>query len=156
MGREHLNCSADSFIDPQASNGGHTSDYSSSLPSSPNVGHRELRAEAAAVAGLSTPGSLHRAAKRRTSLFAVLDMMTPPSSCSLFPAHLPWSLDSSVGPIFIVFPILPSVDPSIRSLTDANNHSRIVGAVTLRSAVWTVGERQQGVGEPSPSNRWVV
>ncbi|XP_054552710.1 arf-GAP with GTPase, ANK repeat and PH domain-containing protein 2 isoform X2 [Talpa occidentalis] len=53
----------------QASNGGHTSDYSSSLPSSPNVGHRELRAEAA-VAGLSTPGSLHRAAKRRTSLFA--------------------------------------------------------------------------------------
>ncbi|XP_055468017.1 arf-GAP with GTPase, ANK repeat and PH domain-containing protein 2 isoform X2 [Psammomys obesus] len=54
----------------QASNGGHTSDYSSSLPSSPNVGHRELRAEVAAVAGLSTPGSLHRAAKRRTSLFA--------------------------------------------------------------------------------------
>ncbi|XP_036750695.2 arf-GAP with GTPase, ANK repeat and PH domain-containing protein 2 isoform X1 [Manis pentadactyla] len=54
----------------QASNGGHTSDYSSSLPSSPNVGHRELRAEAASVAGLSTPGSLHRAAKRRTSLFA--------------------------------------------------------------------------------------
>ncbi|XP_049639012.1 arf-GAP with GTPase, ANK repeat and PH domain-containing protein 2 isoform X2 [Suncus etruscus] len=54
----------------QTSNGGHTSDYSSSLPSSPNVGHRELRAEAAAVAGLSTPGSLHRAAKRRTSLFA--------------------------------------------------------------------------------------
>ncbi|XP_003790631.1 arf-GAP with GTPase, ANK repeat and PH domain-containing protein 2 isoform X2 [Otolemur garnettii] len=54
----------------QASNGGHTSDYSSSLPSSPNVGHRELRAEAGAVAGLSTPGSLHRAAKRRTSLFA--------------------------------------------------------------------------------------
>lgn len=54
----------------QASNGGHTSDYSSSLPSSPNVGHRELRAEAATVAGLSTPGSLHRAAKRRTSLFA--------------------------------------------------------------------------------------
>ncbi|XP_051026206.1 arf-GAP with GTPase, ANK repeat and PH domain-containing protein 2 isoform X3 [Acomys russatus] len=54
----------------QASNGGHTSDYASSLPSSPNVGHRELRAEAASVAGLSTPGSLHRAAKRRTSLFA--------------------------------------------------------------------------------------
>lgn len=54
----------------QASNGGHTSDYSSSLPSSPNVGHRELRADVAAVAGLSTPGSLHRAAKRRTSLFA--------------------------------------------------------------------------------------
>ena len=61
----------------QAGNGGHTSDYSSSLPSSPNVGHRELRAEAAAVAGLSTPGSLHRAAKRRTSLFAVLDIVAP-------------------------------------------------------------------------------
>lgn len=68
---------ADSSICLQASNGGHTSDYSSSLPSSPNVGHRELRAEAAVVAGLSTPGSLHRAAKRRTSLFAVLAMPTP-------------------------------------------------------------------------------
>lgn len=69
--------SADSSMYLQASNGGHTSDYSSSLPSSPNVGHRELRAEAAAVAGLSTPGSLHRAAKRRTSLFAVLTMPPP-------------------------------------------------------------------------------
>lgn len=68
--------SADSSLCLQASNGGHTSDYSSSLPSSPNVGHRELRAEAAAVAGLSTPGSLHRAAKRRTSLFAVLIMLS--------------------------------------------------------------------------------
>ena len=75
VGWGHLSCS-DPSICLQASNGGHTSDYSSSLPSSPNVGHRELRAEAAAVAGLSTPGSLHRAAKRRTSLFAVLDILT--------------------------------------------------------------------------------
>lgn len=106
---------ADSFVHLQASNGGHTSDYSSSLPSSPNVGHRELRAEAAAVAGLSTPGSLHRAAKRRTSLFAVLDTMTPPSSGSLLPAHLPWSLDPAVGPLFIAFLVLPSVYLSVHS-----------------------------------------
>lgn len=53
----------------QASNGGHTSDYSSSLPSTPNVSHRELRSETPAPLG--TPSSLHRGAKRRTSLFAV-------------------------------------------------------------------------------------
>ncbi|XP_062453083.1 arf-GAP with GTPase, ANK repeat and PH domain-containing protein 2 [Rhea pennata] len=53
----------------QASNGGHASDYSSSLPSTPNVSHRELRGEPAAAA-LGTPSSLHRGAKRRTSLFA--------------------------------------------------------------------------------------
>lgn len=52
----------------QAGNGGHTSDYSSSLPSTPNVSHRELRSETPAPMG--TPGSLHRGAKRRTSLFA--------------------------------------------------------------------------------------
>lgn len=52
----------------QASNGGHTSDYSSSLPSTPNVSHRELRSEPPAPLG--TPSSLHRGAKRRTSLFA--------------------------------------------------------------------------------------
>ncbi|KAJ7425133.1 arf-GAP with GTPase, ANK repeat and PH domain-containing protein 2 [Willisornis vidua] len=51
----------------QASNGGHTSDYSSSLPSTPNVSHRELRCETPAPLG--TPSSLHRGAKRRTSLF---------------------------------------------------------------------------------------
>uniref|UniRef100_A0A8D0FAQ9 ArfGAP with GTPase domain, ankyrin repeat and PH domain 2 n=1 Tax=Strix occidentalis caurina TaxID=311401 RepID=A0A8D0FAQ9_STROC len=51
----------------QASNGGHTSDYSSSLPSTPNVSHRELRSETPAPLG--TPSSLHRGAKRRTSLF---------------------------------------------------------------------------------------
>ncbi|XP_031466253.1 arf-GAP with GTPase, ANK repeat and PH domain-containing protein 2 [Phasianus colchicus] len=52
----------------QTSNGGHTSDYSSSLPSTPNVSHRELRSETPAPMG--TPSSLHRGAKRRTSLFA--------------------------------------------------------------------------------------
>ncbi|XP_068777489.1 arf-GAP with GTPase, ANK repeat and PH domain-containing protein 2 isoform X2 [Struthio camelus] len=52
----------------QASNGGHTSDYSSSLPSTPNVSHRELRGEPTVTLG--TPSSLHRGAKRRTSLFA--------------------------------------------------------------------------------------
>uniref|UniRef100_A0A8C3NWX2 ArfGAP with GTPase domain, ankyrin repeat and PH domain 2 n=1 Tax=Cyanoderma ruficeps TaxID=181631 RepID=A0A8C3NWX2_9PASS len=51
----------------QTSNGGHTSDYSSSLPSTPNVSHRELRSETPAPLG--TPSSLHRGAKRRTSLF---------------------------------------------------------------------------------------
>ncbi|XP_025048479.1 arf-GAP with GTPase, ANK repeat and PH domain-containing protein 2 [Alligator sinensis] len=56
----------------QANNGGHTSDYSSSLPSTPSVSHRELRGEATvpATATLGTPSSLHRGAKRRTSLFA--------------------------------------------------------------------------------------
>ncbi|RLV64427.1 hypothetical protein DV515_00017504 [Chloebia gouldiae] len=55
-------------VSPQTSNGGHTSDYSSSLPSTPNVSHRELRSETPAPLG--TPSSLHRGAKRRTSLFA--------------------------------------------------------------------------------------
>lgn len=111
VGWRHLNYS-DFSICLQASNGGHTSDYSSSLPSSPNVGHRELRAEAAAVAGLSTPGSLHRAAKRRTSLFAVLDVLTFLSSCLLLPAYLLWFLDPSVGPLFICLP-WPSISVSL-------------------------------------------
>uniref|UniRef100_A0A8C0GPC1 ArfGAP with GTPase domain, ankyrin repeat and PH domain 2 n=1 Tax=Chelonoidis abingdonii TaxID=106734 RepID=A0A8C0GPC1_CHEAB len=51
----------------QASNGGHVSDYSSSLPSTPNISHRELRSEGSV--GIGTPSSLHRGAKRRTSLF---------------------------------------------------------------------------------------
>uniref|UniRef100_A0A8C6XC52 ArfGAP with GTPase domain, ankyrin repeat and PH domain 2 n=1 Tax=Naja naja TaxID=35670 RepID=A0A8C6XC52_NAJNA len=50
-------------------NGGHTSDYSSSLPSTPNISHRELRSEASAIIG--TPSSLQRGTKRRTSLFTV-------------------------------------------------------------------------------------
>ncbi|XP_028654468.1 arf-GAP with GTPase, ANK repeat and PH domain-containing protein 2 isoform X3 [Erpetoichthys calabaricus] len=51
----------------QTSNGGHTSDYFSSLPSTPNIPHRELRGEP--VPGSVTPGSLHRGPRRRTSLF---------------------------------------------------------------------------------------
>ncbi|XP_068123514.1 arf-GAP with GTPase, ANK repeat and PH domain-containing protein 2 isoform X3 [Hyperolius riggenbachi] len=50
----------------QTSNGAPT-DYSSSLPSTPNISHRELRSDVSI--GLSTSGSLHRGAKRRTSLF---------------------------------------------------------------------------------------
>ncbi|XP_066564607.1 arf-GAP with GTPase, ANK repeat and PH domain-containing protein 2 isoform X2 [Amia ocellicauda] len=52
----------------QASNGGQSSDYSSSLPSTPVVSHRELRAGEGGP-GSSTPGSLHRPPRRRTSLF---------------------------------------------------------------------------------------
>ncbi|KAM8975539.1 arf-GAP with GTPase, ANK repeat and PH domain-containing protein 2 [Pelodytes ibericus] len=55
-------------ISVQASNGGPGNDYSSSLPSTPNISHRELRSEVSI--GVSTPGSLHRPARRRTSLFA--------------------------------------------------------------------------------------
>ncbi|KAM9321481.1 arf-GAP with GTPase, ANK repeat and PH domain-containing protein 2 [Gastrophryne carolinensis] len=51
----------------QTSNGGPGNDYSSSLPSTPNISHRELRSEVSIA--VSTPGSLHRGAKRRTSLF---------------------------------------------------------------------------------------
>ncbi|XP_075447700.1 arf-GAP with GTPase, ANK repeat and PH domain-containing protein 2 isoform X3 [Ascaphus truei] len=54
-------------ISVQASNGGPANDYSSSLPSTPNISHRELRSEVSI--GVSTPGSLHRSTKRRTSLF---------------------------------------------------------------------------------------
>ncbi|MGH0162280.1 UNVERIFIED_CONTAM: hypothetical protein FKN15_048455 [Acipenser sinensis] len=54
-------------IPGQASNGGHASDYSSSLPSTPNVPHRELRGEAGP--GSSTPGSLHRGPRRISSNF---------------------------------------------------------------------------------------
>ncbi|XP_063283788.1 arf-GAP with GTPase, ANK repeat and PH domain-containing protein 2 isoform X1 [Pelobates fuscus] len=54
-------------ISVQTSNGGPGNDYSS-LPSTPNISHRELRSEISI--GVSTPGSLHRGAKRRTSLFA--------------------------------------------------------------------------------------
>ncbi|XP_053311752.1 arf-GAP with GTPase, ANK repeat and PH domain-containing protein 2 isoform X2 [Spea bombifrons] len=54
-------------ISVQASNGGPAGDYSSSLPSTPNISHRELRSEVSI--GVSTPGSLHRSVKRRTSLF---------------------------------------------------------------------------------------
>uniref|UniRef100_K7GI37 ArfGAP with GTPase domain, ankyrin repeat and PH domain 2 n=1 Tax=Pelodiscus sinensis TaxID=13735 RepID=K7GI37_PELSI len=63
-GNRDKNCPA---LGGEASNGGHTSDYSSSLPSTPNISHRELRSEASV--GIGTPSSLHRGAKRRTSLF---------------------------------------------------------------------------------------
>ncbi|NXH42513.1 AGAP2 protein, partial [Dicaeum eximium] len=66
LSRSLATAQADS-VSPQTSNGGHTSDYSSSLPSTPNVSHRELRSETPAPLG--TPSSLHRGAKRRTSLF---------------------------------------------------------------------------------------
>ncbi|XP_065515682.1 arf-GAP with GTPase, ANK repeat and PH domain-containing protein 2 isoform X2 [Lathamus discolor] len=53
---------------PGQTSNGHTSDYSSSLPSTPNVTHRDLRSDTPVAPG--TPSSLHRGAKRRTSLFA--------------------------------------------------------------------------------------
>uniref|UniRef100_A0A8B9G4P9 Uncharacterized protein n=1 Tax=Amazona collaria TaxID=241587 RepID=A0A8B9G4P9_9PSIT len=56
---------------PGQTSNGHTSDYSSSLPSTPNVTHRDLRSDTPVAPG--TPSSLHRGAKRRTSLFAVSD-----------------------------------------------------------------------------------
>ncbi|KAG8129542.1 hypothetical protein E2320_016218 [Naja naja] len=62
-----------SAVSTPASNGGHTSDYSSSLPSTPNISHRELRSEASAIIG--TPSSLQRGTKRRTSLFTVASVL---------------------------------------------------------------------------------
>ncbi|XP_048379521.1 arf-GAP with GTPase, ANK repeat and PH domain-containing protein 1-like isoform X2 [Stegostoma tigrinum] len=52
----------------QASNGGNVSDYSSSLPSTPNISHRDLRADVCQASG--TPGSVRKHSKRRSSLFA--------------------------------------------------------------------------------------
>ncbi|XP_069762151.1 arf-GAP with GTPase, ANK repeat and PH domain-containing protein 1-like isoform X2 [Narcine bancroftii] len=52
----------------QASNGGNVSEFSSSLPSTPNISHRELVTDITQVSG--TPGSVHKHAKRRPSLFA--------------------------------------------------------------------------------------
>ncbi|XP_078390853.1 arf-GAP with GTPase, ANK repeat and PH domain-containing protein 1-like isoform X1 [Cetorhinus maximus] len=52
----------------QASNGGNMSDYSSSLPSTPNISHRDLRADVCQASG--TPGSVRKHSKRRSSLFA--------------------------------------------------------------------------------------
>ncbi|XP_067832599.1 arf-GAP with GTPase, ANK repeat and PH domain-containing protein 1-like isoform X2 [Heptranchias perlo] len=51
----------------QASNGGNMSDYSSSLPSTPNISHRDLRSDVSQVSG--TPGSVRKHSKRRSSLF---------------------------------------------------------------------------------------
>ncbi|MFT7804682.1 arf-GAP with GTPase, ANK repeat and PH domain-containing protein 1-like isoform X3 [Arapaima gigas] len=54
----------------QASNGGQSSDYSSSLPSTPVVSHKEIRGGAGGDGvGSATPGPLRNAPRRRTSLF---------------------------------------------------------------------------------------
>uniref|UniRef100_A0A8C6XC42 ArfGAP with GTPase domain, ankyrin repeat and PH domain 2 n=1 Tax=Naja naja TaxID=35670 RepID=A0A8C6XC42_NAJNA len=93
-----------------ASNGGHTSDYSSSLPSTPNISHRELRSEASAIIG--TPSSLQRGTKRRTSLFTVsfyqacyILILTGPHACSFFSIASP-----SPGLLN------PPVDPAVKLL----------------------------------------
>ncbi|XP_042200244.1 arf-GAP with GTPase, ANK repeat and PH domain-containing protein 1 [Callorhinchus milii] len=51
----------------QTSNGSNMSDCSSSLPSTPNVVHRDLRADVSQ--GATTPGSVRKHSKRRASLF---------------------------------------------------------------------------------------
>uniref|UniRef100_A0A8C9RHV9 ArfGAP with GTPase domain, ankyrin repeat and PH domain 2 n=1 Tax=Scleropages formosus TaxID=113540 RepID=A0A8C9RHV9_SCLFO len=58
------------FCDVSASNGGQSSDYSSSLPSTPVVSHKEIRGGVGGDgAGSATPGPLRNAPRRRTSLF---------------------------------------------------------------------------------------
>uniref|UniRef100_A0A3Q4C185 Uncharacterized protein n=1 Tax=Mola mola TaxID=94237 RepID=A0A3Q4C185_MOLML len=52
----------------QASNGGQSSDYSSSLPSTPVISHKEIGR--AAKQESATPGSVRSATRRRTSRFA--------------------------------------------------------------------------------------
>uniref|UniRef100_A0AAY4D878 Small monomeric GTPase n=1 Tax=Denticeps clupeoides TaxID=299321 RepID=A0AAY4D878_9TELE len=54
----------------QASNGGQSSDYSSSLPSTPVISHKEIGASGADKLGSSTPGSLRIGTRRRTSRFS--------------------------------------------------------------------------------------
>ncbi|XP_055520576.1 arf-GAP with GTPase, ANK repeat and PH domain-containing protein 1-like isoform X2 [Leucoraja erinacea] len=51
----------------QTSNGGNMTEYSSSLPSTPNISHRELATDISQVSG--TPGSVRKHSKRRPSLF---------------------------------------------------------------------------------------
>uniref|UniRef100_A0AAY4DBB2 Small monomeric GTPase n=1 Tax=Denticeps clupeoides TaxID=299321 RepID=A0AAY4DBB2_9TELE len=53
-----------------ASNGGQSSDYSSSLPSTPVISHKEIGASGADKLGSSTPGSLRIGTRRRTSRFS--------------------------------------------------------------------------------------
>ncbi|KAJ8390181.1 hypothetical protein AAFF_G00109200 [Aldrovandia affinis] len=55
----------------QASNGGQSSDYSSSLPSTPVVSHKEMGRGGSAGdgGGSATPGPLRNVPRRRTSLF---------------------------------------------------------------------------------------
>ncbi|KAM8757015.1 arf-GAP with GTPase, ANK repeat and PH domain-containing protein 1-like isoform 2-T2 [Acanthopagrus schlegelii] len=55
----------------QASNGGQSSDYSSSLPSTPVISHKEIgRAARGEKQESATPGSVRSATRRRTSRFA--------------------------------------------------------------------------------------
>uniref|UniRef100_A0A671YC04 ArfGAP with GTPase domain, ankyrin repeat and PH domain 2 n=1 Tax=Sparus aurata TaxID=8175 RepID=A0A671YC04_SPAAU len=56
----------------QASNGGQSSDYSSSLPSTPVISHKEIgRAARGEKQESATPGSVRSTTRRRTSRFAV-------------------------------------------------------------------------------------
>uniref|UniRef100_A0A665XAZ5 ArfGAP with GTPase domain, ankyrin repeat and PH domain 2 n=1 Tax=Echeneis naucrates TaxID=173247 RepID=A0A665XAZ5_ECHNA len=56
----------------QASNGGQSSDYSSSLPSTPVISHKEIgRTTRGEKHDSATPGSVRSATRRRTSRFAV-------------------------------------------------------------------------------------
>ncbi|KAF3689735.1 Arf-GAP with GTPase, ANK repeat and PH domain-containing protein 2 [Channa argus] len=56
----------------QASNGGQSSDYSSSLPSTPVISHKEIgRTTRGEKQDSATPGSVRSATRRRTSRFAV-------------------------------------------------------------------------------------
>uniref|UniRef100_A0AAQ6ICE2 Small monomeric GTPase n=1 Tax=Anabas testudineus TaxID=64144 RepID=A0AAQ6ICE2_ANATE len=55
----------------QASNGGQSSDYSSSLPSTPVISHKEIsRAARGEKQDSATPGSVRSATRRRTNQFA--------------------------------------------------------------------------------------
>ncbi|XP_041945101.1 arf-GAP with GTPase, ANK repeat and PH domain-containing protein 1-like isoform X4 [Alosa sapidissima] len=53
----------------QASNGGQSSDYSSSLPSTPVNSHKEIVASGAEKFGSATPGTLRSGPRRRTARF---------------------------------------------------------------------------------------
>ncbi|XP_031423606.1 arf-GAP with GTPase, ANK repeat and PH domain-containing protein 1 isoform X2 [Clupea harengus] len=53
----------------QASNGGQSSDYSSSLPSTPVISHKEIGVSGAEKLGSATPGTLRSGPRRRTPRF---------------------------------------------------------------------------------------
>ncbi|XP_063071956.1 arf-GAP with GTPase, ANK repeat and PH domain-containing protein 1-like isoform X2 [Engraulis encrasicolus] len=53
----------------QASNGGQSSDYSSSLPSTPVISHKEIGGSGAEKLGSATPGTLRSGPRRRTTRF---------------------------------------------------------------------------------------
>lgn len=56
---------------PQATNGSGSgfSDYSSSVPSTPSIGQREVRIET--IAASSTPTPIRKQSKRRSNIFTV-------------------------------------------------------------------------------------